>query len=75
MWESDGVSHIQVEELHLAHADAKPYGDYRPEQFTVLSRIERRARQLIPSIQWLFEVGSHIAYLPYKIIGSLDAKP
>ena len=37
MWESDGVSHIQVEELHLAHADAKPYGDYRPEQFTVLS--------------------------------------
>ena len=37
MREGDGVSLIQVGELHLAHADGEPYGDYRPEQFTVLS--------------------------------------
>ena len=54
----------------LVEADAQSYGNYCPEQFPVLTRVQRRRGKFVPT----FLFAKHTD-LPNKIISSLIAEP
>ena len=68
--EGYAVGSIQRLQVYTIEADARAGGYYGSQQFAMLSGIEARLLQLVPS--FLF---AHVAYLPDKVIVGLSIKP
>ena len=62
-------------QIHLTHPDTEPGGDDGPQQFAVPTRIERRARQLVPTADRLVVDDGLAADLPDQVVGGLMVEP